>query len=72
MLLDTIKLEVEAREVCETTKTTEKGSHYRSKDGVNPQATPTVKGMLAGTKDREGEEKANSNPGAGQLSNHLR
>jgi hypothetical protein len=64
--LDTIKLEVEAREVCETTKTTEKGPHDRSKDGVNSQATPTIKGLFAGSKDREYEQGPNSNPGAGQ------
>ncbi len=52
-LLDTVKLEVEAREVCETTKTTENGPHDRSKDGINPQATSTAKGMLAGTKNGE-------------------
>ena len=66
-LLDTIKLEVEAREVCETTKTTEKGPHDRSKDGVNPQATPTAKGLLVGTKDGEVEQRPNANTGAGHF-----
>ena len=69
-LLETIKFEIEAREISEATKSSERGSQpgygHKRPEGVKNQTTPTANSLFAGAKDgdqKSGEMTFQGQPG---------